>query len=191
MAAFIQKEDCTYTSCYCEENVWKICDGVRMNQPKFLDQFFAVFISNSHQSIPLWCQKAGNISEDGLVVWDYHVILVHKRDEESLVYDLDTVLPFPCPFLQYGRATLREDEALQSRFQRFFRVIPATEFLEVFSSDRSHMKREDGSWMKPPPTYPPIHCGPSTHNFPSFISMVRGCGPGVVMDYSEFIVHFS
>jgi hypothetical protein len=39
---------------------------------------------------------------------------------------------------------------------RYFRVIPASVFLQHFASDRRHMKRADGSWIKPPPDYPPI-----------------------------------
>ena len=39
---------------------------------------------------------------------------------------------------------------------RFFRVVPAPTFLAKFSSDRRHMKKPDGSWMKPPPNYPII-----------------------------------
>lgn len=41
-------------------------------------------------------------------------------------------------------------------FFRFFRVIPAESYLETFSSDRRHMRRPDGSWIKPPPQYEPI-----------------------------------
>lgn len=39
---------------------------------------------------------------------------------------------------------------------RFFRVIPAEQFLAEFSSDRRHMRRTDGTWIKQPPPYPPI-----------------------------------
>lgn len=39
---------------------------------------------------------------------------------------------------------------------RFFRVIPAREYLAEFSSDRRHMKRTDGTWIKHPPSYVPI-----------------------------------
>lgn len=39
---------------------------------------------------------------------------------------------------------------------RFFRVIPAEQYLAEFSSDRRHMKRTDGTWIKQPPPYPPI-----------------------------------
>lgn len=41
-------------------------------------------------------------------------------------------------------------------FQRFFRVIPADTYLASFASDRRHMRRPDGSWIKPPPAYSPI-----------------------------------
>lgn len=41
-------------------------------------------------------------------------------------------------------------------FNRFFRVIPAEQYLAEFSSDRRHMRRPDGTWIKPPPPYPPI-----------------------------------
>lgn len=39
---------------------------------------------------------------------------------------------------------------------RYFRVVPANDFLLEFASDRRHMKRQDGSWIKTPPTYPAI-----------------------------------
>lgn len=39
---------------------------------------------------------------------------------------------------------------------RFFRVVPAKQFLQHFASDRRHMKRPDGSWIKPPPPYTAI-----------------------------------
>lgn len=41
-------------------------------------------------------------------------------------------------------------------FSRFFRVVPAKQFLQHFASDRRHMKRPDGSWIKPPPPYTAI-----------------------------------
>lgn len=41
-------------------------------------------------------------------------------------------------------------------FFRYFRVIPASEFIKEFASDRRHMRRPDGTWIKPPPNYPVI-----------------------------------
>ena len=39
---------------------------------------------------------------------------------------------------------------------RKFRVIPAESFLRTFASDRSHMKKPNGEWIKTPPPYLPI-----------------------------------
>lgn len=41
-------------------------------------------------------------------------------------------------------------------YSRKFRVIPARTFLQSFASDRSHMKKPNGEWIKDPPPYPPI-----------------------------------
>lgn len=35
-------------------------------------------------------------------------------------------------------------------------MIPASEFVKEFASDRRHMRRADGTWIKPPPSYPAI-----------------------------------
>ena len=40
--------------------------------------------------------------------------------------------------------------------RRKFRVIPAESFLRTFASDRSHMKKPNGEWIKTPPPYLPI-----------------------------------
>lgn len=47
---------------------------------------------------------------------------------------------------------------------RFFRVIPAEQYLAEFSSDRRHMRRPDGTWIKPPPPYPPIQSSGKAFN---------------------------
>lgn len=65
-----------------------------------------------------------------------------------LVFDLDTTLPFPTYFHKYVTETFRSDYAVSEDHHRFFRVIPADEYLTTFSSDRRHMKRPDGSWIK-------------------------------------------
>lgn len=73
--------------------------------------------------VPLFAQRASR-RPDGLVVWDYHVFLVQHRmirdgdpggsggggasagGTGALVWDLDTMLPFPCPLEDYARTTL-------------------------------------------------------------------------------------
>ncbi|KAJ8312595.1 hypothetical protein KUTeg_009968 [Tegillarca granosa] len=105
--------------------------------------------------IPLWCQKASN-REDKMVCWDYHVIFILANcDKDSMVYDLDTTLSFPCDFKTYAGSGIRPNSILQPQFHSFG-IIKADEYLSTFASDRSHMIGEDGSWMSPPPSYPYI-----------------------------------
>lgn len=37
--------------------------------------------------VPLWNQRAGRV--DGLVCWDYHVLLLQRTPAGTLVWDLD------------------------------------------------------------------------------------------------------
>lgn len=80
---------------------------------------------------------------------DYHVFFMHNPSpNRCLVFDLDTTLPFPTYFHKYVTETFRSDYAVSEDHHRFFRVITADEYLTTFSSDRRHMKRPDGSWIK-------------------------------------------
>ncbi|RRT60029.1 hypothetical protein B296_00029609 [Ensete ventricosum] len=58
-----------------------------------------------HLKVPLWHQKA-SIRNDGLVLWDYHVICIQVNASRrgkvfDLVWDLDSSLPFPSPINVY------------------------------------------------------------------------------------------
>lgn len=183
------RENCTYTSCYCEENVWKLCEFVRTERTTHLEQVFAVFISNKNRTVPLWKQKSGR--GDHPVIWDYHVILLHiSPQSDTMVYDLDSVLSFPCSLQLYGTKALRSDYGIKPAFHRKFRVIPADVFLQNFASDRSHMRKADGSWQMPPPSYPPIHTAESQMNLDDFISMESSVGWGSVYSLNEFLQCF-
>ncbi|GFO35474.1 protein n-terminal glutamine amidohydrolase-like [Plakobranchus ocellatus] len=163
---------CVYTACYCEENVWKLADFVRENCPaKELSKCFCVFISNDSRK-------------------DYHVILVYQHGGRSLVFDLDTELSFPCTVKEYATACLGDERTLKEEYRRMFRVVPASEFLSTFASDRSHMVNEKGEWMAPPPQYPPICCEGSTNNIEEFISMSPDFKHGRVMDLATFLKMF-
>ena len=54
-----------------------------------MERCYVVFVSNKKKVVPLWRQKAGR-DEEKLVIWDYHVILIYRPDERTLVYDLDS-----------------------------------------------------------------------------------------------------
>ena len=53
------------------------------------------------------------------------------------------------------------------------------------------MLREDRSWIKAPPSYPPIQTTPETHNLHLFKSMGVSDGPGVLYNCSEFLCQFT
>jgi hypothetical protein len=173
ISLFLKHSECSHVSCYCEENVYKLCQDVSSRHSGEINKCFVVFVSNPSRTVPLWRQRSGK-DEDRLVIWvgrliivllidenalfqDYHVIfLYHPEPEKCLVYDLDSELPFPTYVHKYVTETFRTDHILKPDYFRYFRVIPANEFLKEFASDRRHMKRPDGTWIKPPPNYPAI-----------------------------------
>ncbi|XP_012261973.1 protein N-terminal glutamine amidohydrolase [Athalia rosae] len=186
---FTKASDCIYTSCYCEENVWKLCQDVAARHGPELQHCYVAFISNPGRSVPLWRQKAGK-DEDKLVVWDYHAILIYAPDERAVVYDLDSALPYPTHFWKYATETFRSDEALRSEYHRRFRLVPASTYLQHFASDRQHMKREDGTWIKTPPEYPPISTPTCKDNLDTFINMEQGTGLGTILSLKQLVNRF-
>ncbi|XP_034535302.1 protein N-terminal glutamine amidohydrolase [Notolabrus celidotus] len=180
------RESCIYTSCYCEENVWKLCEFVRMERTTPLEDLFVVFISNENRQVPLWKQKSGR--GDQPVVWDYHVVLLQvSLKSGSLVHDLDSQLSFPCSLELYADQALHSDRHLNPAYHRCLRVVPAHSYLLNFASDRSHMKNSDGSWRMPPPPYPPLRSAESQMNLDHFISMDPQVGWGAVYSLDQFL----
>ncbi|XP_041811788.1 protein N-terminal glutamine amidohydrolase [Chelmon rostratus] len=180
------REDCVYTSCYCEENVWKLCEFVRTERTALLEELFVIFISNENRMIPLWKQMSGR--GDQPVIWDYHVILLQVGlQSDPLVYDLDSELSFPCSLQLYAAQALRSDHNIKPAYHRKLRVVPADSFLLNFASDRSHMKNPDGTWKMPPPLYPPIHTAECQMNLDDFISVNPEVGWGRVFSLDHFL----
>ncbi|TMS01385.1 Protein N-terminal glutamine amidohydrolase [Larimichthys crocea] len=184
------RENCEYTSCYCEENVWKLCDSVRTDRTGPLDQLYVIFISNEKRTVPLWKQRSGH--GDQPVIWDYHVILMQVGlQSDSLVYDLDSELSFPVSLQRYAAQALRSDRNIKPEYHRKLRVVPADSFLLHFASDRSHMMNPDGSWKMPPPLYPPIHTAACQMNLDDFISMNPAVGWGRVFSLEHFLQRYT
>ncbi|GAX80286.1 hypothetical protein CEUSTIGMA_g7724.t1 [Chlamydomonas eustigma] len=133
-----------------------------------IKQCWVVFISNENKQVPLWFQASGDPEQDGLVVWDYHVIMIQDLSDfkgegtfqdsssEALVWDLDSTLTFPTPFGQYAEKALKAGEEINAAFTKLYRVISGAVYLDSFASDRGHMRNSSGEWMSPPPSYPPI-----------------------------------
>ncbi|XP_021724138.1 protein N-terminal glutamine amidohydrolase-like [Chenopodium quinoa] len=164
-----------HTPLYCEENVYRICKklcstGVADTEASDL---FVVFISNDKKQIPLWHQKASHRA-DGVILWDYHVICIQKKETEKspLVWDLDSTLPFPSPLASYVAETFRPSFPLFSEFRRFYRIVHAPMFFRCFASDRRHMKDSDGNWNSQPPPYDPIVAEDGTvHNLNEYVEI--------------------
>ncbi|XP_069813232.1 protein N-terminal glutamine amidohydrolase isoform X1 [Dendropsophus ebraccatus] len=166
-----------------------LCDYIRDKSPHRLAEYYAVFLSNENRMIPIWKQKSGK-NEDP-VIWDYHVVLLHDcSDGQRFIYDLDTVLPFPCPCDTYIQEALRSDHNIHKDFRRKLRVIQAEEYLRNFASDRSHMKDGNNEWRKPPPPYPCIKTPKSSMNLDDFISMEPQVGYGTVYTLAAFTERF-
>lgn len=75
----LEKKDCIYTSCYCEENVYQICKKVVDNSTEFnaknenyKSESFAVFITNKKKQAEIRYQKAGAGNLHNTVCWYYY-----------------------------------------------------------------------------------------------------------------------
>jgi protein N-terminal glutamine amidohydrolase len=164
-----------YAPFYCEENVWHLAGDPRIEA----DERFVVFISNGDRACLLWSQSQSP-APDRPVVWDYHVVLVARRGEERLVYDLDTKLEFPERLERYLLATFPIDELIDPRLRPRFRVVGADTFRAKFASDRSHMLVR-GKYRAPPPEWPCIRTDTETMNLDRFIDMGHA-GEGEVFE---------
>lgn len=148
------RDDVPYASHYCEENAYKL---IEILYNEFLlpdDSVFAVFISNPQKCVFLWMQRLGEEAMQNLVVWDYHVIVLVNRAPGGvwLVFDYDSLLPYPCAADRYVMMSFRPDINLEQNQRQWFRVVHGRAYLASFSSDRSHMAKSNF----PPPPWPPI-----------------------------------
>ncbi|KAL0488202.1 N-terminal glutamine amidohydrolase [Acrasis kona] len=163
----IVRNECEYASCYCEENIWKICEKLKDER-----DYYVLFISTLDKRVPIWYQG----ERKGVCVWDYHVVLC-KNQETPIIYDFDTRLSFPCDFGEYIAKSFITNlmyEELEDKFSDIrFRVISSIEFYNNFSSDRSHMMH-DGKYSMPPPQWNLIQMDKNcTHNLDEYRDMSR------------------
>ena len=179
-----------HTPCYCEENAHHLCRALVAAAPGAWRVYVAV-LSNKAKAVPVFHQRAST-RRDGLVVWDYHVLCVASGPSLALVYDLDTTLGFPCGLAGYCDAALGMGKPGVPGLDRpMVRVIPAAEYVATLSSDRSHMRGADGSWLQPPPPGPALFDSARGNNLGAFIDMDGPGGPGEVMTLDAFARRFS
>jgi hypothetical protein len=157
-----------------------------------------VFLSNPTRTVAIWQQRLASHPQQP-VVWDYHVICLRVAAPlpdasaaasppdphvAGVVYDLDSRLQFPTPFVEYMAKSFHPNT--RSQYQPTFRVIDAVTYLQRFSSDRSHMLTADGHYQSPPPIYPAIIAeGEGGNNLQQLISMQAFEGFGVILTPSQ------
>ncbi len=134
-----------YHPYFCEENAYLACErfaGLRRGAAM-------LFIFGTGMYVPVAEQRAGGSS--GVVHWDYHVVPLLHEGDDWLVLDPDSRLTSPAPIADYLDASIPAPDATR------FRLVPWRVASERFGSDRSHMRRADGTWREPPPPWPMIH----------------------------------
>jgi N-terminal glutamine amidase len=120
---------------YCEENVWRLLYRKLFSDDRSTSsEWYAVFISNPRQSVVMNHQRAAVADH---VCWDYHVVAMAVSSNESLVYDVDSHLPYPCALDSYVQQSFPDD--VPTTYAPLFRLVPALQYLQHFASDRRHM----------------------------------------------------
>jgi len=174
-----------YQKCYCEENVYKLCETLRLSETS-KNEGFVIFLTSGSKAFPLWYQKSSTNAETP-VFWDYHVLLVLN----GRVYDIDSCLSWGISLEEYLALAIRPDfpyspaaaaaagmtTYLPANLRTVFRIIPAPHYLACFSSDRRHMKNSPES----APTWELIrgcdaksaHCLPSYWHVPAELQEVE------------------
>ncbi len=180
---------------YCEENVWHLCQTFPVESTHRL----VVFVSNPNRTVLFCNQRAGD--ERGLVVWDYHVLLLVRQDGWQ-VWDLDARWGYPqrlpaylahaFPYLRSpagneGRLEEAEAWSVPAEFAPVFRVVAAEQYVVDFASDRRHMRDDAGGWTKPPP---PWACVGDGHTLDAFIAD-GGDEHGEVLDFDGFVERYA
>lgn len=182
-----------YMPSFCEENVWNILNYAS-SQGIPDESLFAVFISNGKRCVPFQKQKNESSKMFNVCFWDYHVIpiiLSKSRDgrRRAFVYDMDSTLPYPSSVQNYVQESILTSlpngvtysELRQAGMRHMFRVVPYSELLKLFSSDRRHMLLDRNKWKHPdrpeyistPPSAPCISATKHTHphTLPLFLRM--------------------
>ncbi|KAF8528220.1 N-terminal glutamine amidase-domain-containing protein [Hysterangium stoloniferum] len=194
----------TYTPFYCEENIYLLAATFSRDITiTHTWEIYVVFVSNASKTVALWGQK---LATDPIypVIWDYHCILVLKPLEPGpassvWVFDYDSRLEMPHRWPDYVDSTFGAEMqvSIPEQFRSFFRIIPASLYLEEFASDRSHMLKLDTSegglqYVATPPVYPCIVgrqalSNNTTNNLMStFVNMGAANGIGTIMNFVEF-----
>ena len=145
---------------YCEESIWHLCGELRAAG----DEALVAFVSNSLRHVAMWCQRTARADGEP-VIWDYHVILMTRREAVWQVLDPNCTLPAPTPAAHYLETSFPPLPKRWIPFRPQFRLLSAIDYRRELCSDRSHMRAPDGSWLSPPPSGPCIGRGTNLMRF--------------------------
>jgi hypothetical protein len=137
-----------YQAFWCEENIWHLATHPAPGTGERL----VLVITGAEAEVACWNQRAGRPGQP--ILWDYHVVLA-VRATAWLIWDLDTRLGAPVPATAWLHGTFPQPERVREDFQPRFGVFTSAEWVSGFGSDRSHMRRADGTWHQPLPPWPP------------------------------------
>ncbi len=174
----MNRDEFLYTENYCEENIFHLLAHPAVQAVRK----WVVFISNQSGRVAMLAQRS---RPDGVVIWDYHVVLI-TANPRPCVWDLDTTLALPCNAAVYLNSTFSSD--VPEQYLPRFRVLAADTFRREFCSDRRHMRDRDGRYISSPPQWPAIRAE-SGSNLSRFIDMDSEFY-GVVLTMTELRNHF-
>ena len=89
----------------------------------------------------------------------------------------------------YFRKTFRGPDESFDNTNVFFKTIDGNEYIENFSSDRSHMRLPSGDWIAPPPSWSPIVKN-EISNLMGWLD-IESDGPGKVLSLAQIIEFYS
>jgi protein N-terminal glutamine amidohydrolase len=66
----LSKNEQTFTDCYCEENVFLLCQKIKKEFPNQLQNCKVIFMSSEDEKLPIWNQTGIN----KLTIWGFQTI---------------------------------------------------------------------------------------------------------------------
>lgn len=130
------KSSYTYTSLFCEENIWKLIDS--LSGDKKIEALDVLFLLNESATVAIFNQLRSTIGQP--VIWDYHVILCASINNKPYIFDFDSRCSFPSKIDDYFKDTFSDGFNISEKYQHLLKVINADDYYQHFTSDRSHMR---------------------------------------------------
>lgn len=157
-------DDVPYQPRYCEENAWHLSAAPQLARA----DPHVIVVSNASRRVAMWMQQAAE--KDQAITWDYHVLVVAKTDGWQ-AWDPDTRLGIPVALTAYAEVSFATVGVQPPRFDPLFRIMTADSYRANLRSDRSHMRRADGTWLAPPPPWPTLSDPAEGSNLARFVDM--------------------